>query len=425
MARTSLTLAAAVAAALSAAPASAQTAPEAAPTAAPTARPAPPRPAPPKVRRPHQPTAEAAPTAPATASTALQPAQAARPGLPAGARALADALVPDLRSSVGIPKTIFVQRFVAESLYRFDRENQRTITLDQLRQNISHMEKSVREGADRWWNEANRTKSGKVGRDDAQAAAVDQFRKLTGLSPEQTETKQQSGIRESFERGSAQQFSRFDVNGDGYVVRAEVDHRIAEDIERIERSARITRALVEDGTRGRKGFLDLDKATLALGGAFDALDANRDGILGTEELPASTRRPEVRSAAALKAPPAPAATATPTTAARPAAKPPIAAIRSTVPGQTTEARALPPAPKKLMAPTAPTATRADAAAPPADAPAQQAARPAVKPRPQPVAKPAAAAAPRPAVDPALFAQPLPTVRGYGAASRTAQPAEAR
>lgn len=413
MARTSLTLAAAVAAALSAAPAAAQTAPEAAPTAAPVARPVPPRPAPPKVRRPPQPTAEAAPTAPATASTALQPAQAARPGLPAGARALADALVPDLRSSVGIPKTIFVQRFVAESLYRFDRENQRTITLDQLRQNISHMEKSVREGADRWWNEANRTKSGKVGRDDAQAVAVDQFRKLTGLSPEQTETKQQSGIRESFERGSAQQFSRFDVNGDGYVVRAEVDHRIAEDIERIERSARITRALVEDGTRGRKGFLDLDKATLALGGAFDALDANRDGILGAEELPASTRRPEVRSAAALKAPPAPAATATPTP---PAAKPPIAA-RSAVPGQTTEARALPPAPKKLVAPAAPTATRADAAAAPADAPAQQAARPAVKPRPQPVAKPA--------VDPALFAQPLPTVRGYGAASRTAQPAEAR
>ncbi len=217
---------------------------------------------------------------------------AMRPSQPGNVSGLAAALAPDLHSSIGIPKTIFVQRFVAESLNRFDRDNRLSFTSDQLNQSVSSMEKTVREGAYRWWNEADRTKSGRIGRDDAQAASVDQFRKLTGLRADQTETKQQSGIRESFERGAAQQFSRYDVDGDGFVVRQEVDRRIAEEIERIERSARIARALVEDGSHGRRGFLDRDKATLLLSNVFDSLDANHDGTLSADEIPNSPKRAE-------------------------------------------------------------------------------------------------------------------------------------
>lgn len=389
MARTSLTLAVAVAAGLAGAPAAAQVPSGSAASTAPPGRSTSSTPTTPKVVPPNP---------PAVAAVPVRQPQAPRPFVAAGAQALADALAPDLRSSVGIPKAIFIQRFVAESLYRFDREHRRAITSEQLRQNISQMQKEVREGADRWWNEANRTKSGKVSRDDALAAATDQFRKVTGLTSDQTETKQQSSIRESFERGAAQQFSRFDVDGDGYVIRSEVDRRIMEDVERVERSARIASALIEDGTRGRKGFLDLDKATVALGGAFDALDLNRDGTLSAEELPAVARRFD----------PAYVTKATASTKTPAASEPRNPRTQTTAP--------------RTPATSAPGLPKAQTETTPAAAVAAEPARSIAKPRPQQAQKPAAQ---RPPVDPSLFAKPLPTIQGYGVSARTAQPSEDR
>ncbi|WP_238230217.1 hypothetical protein [Methylobacterium hispanicum] len=294
-----------------------------------------------------------------------------------------------------------MQRFVAESLYRFDRDNRRLVTAEQLAQNIALMERNVREGADRWWRETDGAKAGKVGREDALAAAAEQFRKQTGLAADRTETLQQAGIRESFERGAAQQFARFDVDGNGVVDRSEVDLRIAEEIERIGRSARIARALVEDGTRGRKGYLDLDKATLALGEAFDELDANRDGTLGMEELPAAARAPEPKALAAAKPQPQPRTGAV-------AAKPPAAIAAA--PSRPPEAHPKTPTPKQGSTPAA--------SAPAPDARSGEAtdaavARQAVKVRPQPNPKPAPAAARQPGPGPSFFSEPLPKVRGYG------------
>lgn len=337
---------------------------------------------------------------------------------------LAAALAPDLHSSIGIPKTIFVQRFVAESLNRFDRDNRQSFTAEQLNQSVSSMERTVREGAYRWWGEADRTSSGRIARDDAQAASVDQFRKLTGLRADQTETKQQSGIRESFERGAAQQFARYDVDGDGFVVRQEVDRRIAEEIERIERSARIARALVEDGSLGRKGFLDRDKATLLLSNVFDSLDANRDGTLSSDEIPNSPKRvavapaPSPTSARPGPAHPAPAAARMQAEAApvpavaavrQPAAKPrPPVAPKASVPVAAASAAAAPVGAAVQAAPSVPAAVRPQAVRP----------RQAVPARTPPTE-------PRAAAVGDVFAQPLPSVRDYPIRQRVQpRPAEA-
>lgn len=378
----------------------------------------------PKPRRPVAPKRVSIPK-PSVAAPAAQ-AAAASPGHPApqgpAASGLLTALYPDLSSSVGIPKTIFVQRFVAESLSRFDRENRQSLTLEQLNQNVSAMEKTIREGALRWWAESDRTGAGRIGRDDAKAASIDQFRKLTGLRPDQTETKQQSGIREGFERGAAQQFARYDVDGDGFVTKSEVERRIGEEIERIERSARIARVLVEDGSHGRKGFLDRDKATLLLSGVFDALDANHDGTLGNDEIPNSVRRPGAPAAVAVAqplksgsvpkqvaGPPSIQPSATPTAVVQPK----VAA--RTVPRTTPKVASVGPA-----AGSAP-ALQADGpvqAAPPPPALHKPVARvrPPAPPKPAP-RPPAAGSAP----EAGLFAQPLPTVRDYP----VRRPAQAR
>jgi Ca2+-binding EF-hand superfamily protein len=390
------------------------------------------------VRKPTAPPAHrridgpAAPSAGGASSVQSKPSApvAMRPGQPSNVSGLAGALAPDLHSSIGIPKTIFVQRFVAESLNRFDRDNRLSFTSEQLNQSVSSMEKTVREGAYRWWNEADRTKSGRIGRDDAQAASVDQFRKLTGLRADQTETKQQSGIRESFERGAAQQFSRYDVDGDGFVVRQEVDRRIAEEIERIERSARIARALVEDGSHGRKGFLDRDKATLLLSNVFDTLDANHDGTLSSDEIPNSLKRVALAPApapAAVRAAPihsTPAAAPASAVAPAPAAAAPAAAAPAPVRQTVAKPRppAAPKAPTAAAATTGPTAGADQAAAPAPTAPRPQAARP----RP---AAPAPArthsTAQRTAPDANPFAQPLPSVRDFPVRQRAQpRPAEA-
>lgn len=366
----------------------------------------------PKPRRPPAPKRVSAP-APAPGGAAGAPQVAAAPAAPSIRHApqgspsgILAALGPDLGSSVGIPKTIFVQRFVAESLNRFDRENRQSLTLEQLNQNVSAMEKTVREGALRWWVESDRTRSGRVGVDDAKAAAVDQFRKLTGLRSDQTETRQQSSIREGFERGSAQQFARYDVDGDGFVTKAEVERRIAEEIERIERSARIARVLVEDGTHGRRGFLDKEKATLLLSGAFEALDANRDDMLGQDEIPGGRRKPETASAEAAAKPSKIALPSkkvedphSPTTAAAPAVRVQPKAPAVATPGATS--KSAPPEPP--------------AEARPAVTAGEQAAqiKPVAKARPPARAKPAPRTpAAVPAHEAGLFAQPLPTVHDY-------------
>ena len=418
MARTHL-IPVALAAAFVAATASAQTAPgpqtaQGPGSLAPASQPAPVQRNTPKIRRPQP--AAAAPAVPppdAVLRAAVPPPR--RPGIPAGAAALAAALAPDLRSSVGVQRAIFVQRFVAESLYRFDRENRRLITAEQLGQNIALMEKSVREGADRWWREADRARTGKIGRDEALAAAADQFRKQTGLPVDQTETLQQAGIRESFERGAAQQFARFDVDGDGLVVRSEVDARIAEEIERIGRSARIAKALVEDDTRGRKGYLDLEKATVALGGAFDELDANRDGTLGVEELPAAARAPDPRALAGAKP------RSQPATGGGVAVAAGLPAAIPAAPGAAPETLRKPQK-AKLAAPSAGPTISSDVR--PEEAAAPPALPRAVKVRPQPSQKPIPPAAGQTGPDPSVFARPLPKVRGYGVTG-TALPAEAR
>lgn len=362
----------------------------------------------PKPRRPPAPKRAPVPGEAAAAhQAAVVPAAAqSRPGPQGSPSGILAALGPDLGSSVGIPKTIFVQRFVAESLNRFDRENRQSLTLEQLNQNVSAMEKTVREGALRWWVESDRTRSGRVGLDDAKAAAVDQFRKLTGLLPDQTETRQQSSIREGFERGSAQQLARYDVDGDGFVTKAEVERRIGEEIERIERSARIARVLVEDGTHGRRGFLDKEKATLLLSGAFEALDANHDGMLGQDEIPGGRRKPETASAEAA---------AKPSKIVPPAKKveDPRAPAKVAAPA----VRVLPKAPAAVTPGATPkSATPAPIAeSRPAVAAGEQAApgkpvakvRPPIRPKPVP-RTPAAA----PAHEAGLFAQPLPTVRDY-------------
>lgn len=396
-------------------------------------------PAPRAIAKPHRPPAprriEAAKPASDAAAATLAAAPPARGGQPGNASGLAAALAPDLNSSIGIPKTIFVQRFVAESLNRFDRENRQSFTLEQLNQSVSNMEKTVREGAYRWWSEADRTKSGRIGRDDAQAASVDQFRKLTGLRADQTETKQQTGIRESFERGAAQQFSRYDVDGDGFVVRQEVDRRIAEEIERIERSARIARALVEDGSHGRKGFLDRDKATLLLSNVFDALDANRDGTLGSDEVPNAPKRTAPTPATAVLPPakrvvPAQPAALASTGVARPAPTHPTPtgadrppAVATTTPPAPARQHVARPAPTVHAKPQAP-ASATGIAETPSGAPAAAARPPVVRPRTAAPAK-TPAVAQRPAPDAELFAQPLPTVRNYPVKPRAQpRPAEA-
>ena len=430
MVRHLLPIAAGLAAVLATGPAGAQPA-DAVP--APTVA----APAPRALQKPHRPVAPRRidPAKPASDPATAAPASAptGRPGRPGNVSGLAAALAPDLHSSIGIPKTIFVQRFVAESLNRFDRENRQSFTLEQLNQSVSGMVKTVREGAYRWWSEADRTKSGRIGRDDARAASVDQFRKLTGLGPEQTETKQQAGIRESFERGAAQQFTRYDVDGDGFVVRQEVDRRIAEEIERIERSARIARALVEDGSHGRKGFLDRDKATLLLSNVFDALDANRDGTLGADEIPNSLKRvaspPSVAAGPAPKRPEAAKPVAlrppVPTHPAQDAASkgavdqpattsaPPVAPVRQ---------QASKPRPAKPQVPaTAPAAVPGET---PSVAPVAAARQQTARPRPAVPAK-APPTAQRPASDAGLFAQPVPTVRDYPVRPRVQpRPAEA-
>jgi hypothetical protein len=330
---------------------------------------------------------------------------------------LATALAPDLHSSIGIPKTIFVQRFVAESLNRFDRDNRNSFTSEQLNQSASLMEKTVREGAYRWWNEADRTKSGRIARDDAQAASIDQFRKLTGLRADQTETKQQSGIRESFERGAAQQFSRYDVDGDGFVTRQEVDRRIAEEIERIERSARIARALVEDGSHGRRGFLDRDKATLLLSNVFDALDANHDGTLSSEEIPNSPKR------IAVATPPVPAAGRHDPVHNVPASVQSAPAVAS---AKLVAAPASPVArPRQSLSTKAASTPGSAVATSEASAPTAAPTRPqAARPRPVAPPKPPMAGS-RTAPASELFAQPLPTVRDFPARPRMQpRPAEA-
>lgn len=387
-------------------------------TAAPVAS----APTPRVVRKPAVPASRRRVEGPASTAEAAPPPVAMRPGQPGNVAGLVASLAPDLHSSIGIPKTIFVQRFVAESLNRFDRDNRLSFTSEQLNQSVSSMEKTVREGAYRWWNEADRTKSGRIGRDDAQAASVDQFRKLTGLRSDQTETKQQSGIRESFERGAAQQFARYDVDGDGFVVHQEVDRRIAEEIERIERSARIARALVEDGSLGRKGFLDRDKATLLLSTVFDSLDANHDGSLSADEIPNSPKRvaaaPAPTPVVARTGPAHPAPTAAPAPAAP---LPAVAAVRQPV------AKPHPPASPRAPA----VATPAIVAAVPSGVavqsapPAPAAARPhAVRPRQAAPAR-TTPTAQRAAPDADLFSQPLPSVRDYPVRPRAQpRPAEA-
>ena len=375
----------------------------------------------PKPRRPMPPKRVSAPipgaAAPAPKAAATSPGRHEGQGSASG---LLAALGPDLASSVGIPKTIFVQRFVAESLNRFDRDNRQSLTLEQLNQSVSAMEKTVREGALRWWAESDRTRSGRVGLDDAKAAAVDQFRKLTGLRPDQTETRQQSGVREGFERGAAQQFARYDVDGDGFATKAEVERRIGEEIDRIERSARIARVLVEDGTRGRRGFLDKEKATLLLSGAFEALDADRDGILGRDEIPGGRPRPDAGHSEAAAKPagvaPVPKKAEVPHPSAKPmpsairvqpkttTAAPSIVPSKVVVPGPSVGPQSQGPSSEQAAAPTRPVAK----------------AHPPSRPRPAP-RTPAAA----PAREAGLFAQPLPTVRDYPVRRAAPQrPAEA-
>lgn len=381
----------------------------------------------PKPRRPAAPKRVAIPkpsiAAPAAQAAAASPVHPAPQG-PATS-GLLTALYPDLSSSVGIPKTIFVQRFVAESLSRFDRENRQSLTLEQLNQNVSAMEKTIREGALRWWSESDRTGAGRVGRDDAKAASIDQFRKLTGLSPDQTETRQQSGIREGFERGAAQQFARYDVDGDGFVTKPEVERRIGEEIERIERSARIARVLVEDGSHGRKGFLDRDKATLLLSGVFDALDADHDGTLGNDEIPNSVRRPGASAGAVAK--PMKSGSAAKQVAAPPTILPsstPTAIVHpkitvGTVSKATPKVASVGPATESAPALQAEGPVQA-APQPPASHKPVAKVRPPAPPKPTP--RPPAA---RPAPEAELFAQPLPTVRDYPVRRPTqSRPAEA-
>ncbi|MGU3404452.1 hypothetical protein [Methylobacterium brachiatum] len=375
----------------------------------------------PKPRRPTPPKRVSAPipgaAAPAPKAAATSPGRHEGQGSASG---LLAALGPDLASSVGIPKTIFVQRFVAESLNRFDRENRQSLTLEQLNQSVSAMEKTVREGALRWWTESDRTRSGRVGLDDAKAAAVDQFRKLTGLRPDQTETRQQSGVREGFERGAAQQFARYDVDGDGFATKAEVERRIGEEIDRIERSARIARVLVEDGTHGRRGFLDKEKATLLLSAAFEALDADRDGILGRDEIPGGRPRPDMGHSEAATKPAGVAPVPKKAEIPHPSAKPMPPAIRAQ-PKTTTAAPSIVPPKVVVLGPSVGPQSQAPSSEQ-AAAPTRPVAKAHPPSRPRPAPRTTAAA---PAHEAGLFAQPLPTVRDYPVRRAAPQrPAEA-